>query len=60
MNLFFGGATNWPEFILKTFLIYFWSVFVGVVFPRYRIEQAVTWFLKIPLAIGVLAVIIFI
>jgi len=31
-----------------------------VVFPRYRIEQAVTWFLKIPLAIGVLAVIIFI
>ncbi len=32
MNLFFGGATNWFEFILKTFLIYFWSVFVGVVF----------------------------
>ncbi|PLX22291.1 MAG: hypothetical protein C0599_06745 [Salinivirgaceae bacterium] len=60
MNLFFGGATNWAEFIIKTFLIYFWSVFVGVVHPRFRIEQSVVWFLKIPLAIGVLAVILYI
>ncbi|MDY6801365.1 MAG: NADH-quinone oxidoreductase subunit H [Bacteroidota bacterium] len=60
MNLFFGGATHWIEFIVKTFLIYFWSVFVGVVSPRFRIEQSVTWFLKIPLLIGILAVIIFI
>jgi len=59
MNLFFGGATNWFEFILKTFLIYFWSVFVGVVFPRFRIEQSVSWFLKIPLAFGVLAIILY-
>ena len=60
MNLFFGGATNWIEFIVKTFFIYFWSVFVGVVFPRFRIEQSVTWFLKVPLVIGILAIIIFI
>ena len=60
MNLFFGGATNWFELIIKTFLIYFWSVFVGVVFPRFRIEQSVTWFLKIPMLIGILAIIIFI
>jgi len=59
MNLFFGGASNWIEFIAKTFLIYFWSVFVGVVFPRFRIEQSVAWFLKVPLAFGVLAVIIY-
>ena len=59
MNLFFGGATNWFEFILKTFLIYFWSVFVGVVFPRFRIEQSVTWFLKVPLVLGVLAIILY-
>ncbi len=59
MNLFFGGATNWFEFILKTFLIYFWSVFVGVVFPRFRIEQSVTWFLKVPLVFGVLAIILY-
>ena len=60
MNLFFGGATNWFELILKSFLIYFWSVFVGVVFPRFRIEQSVVWFLKVPLIIGILAIIIFI
>ncbi len=59
MNLFFGGATNWFEFILKTFLIYFWSVFVGVVFPRFRIEQSVAWFLKVPLVLGVIAIILF-
>lgn len=59
MNLFFGGATNWFEFMLKTFLVYFWSVFVGVVFPRFRIEQSVAWFLKIPLVLGVLAIIVF-
>ncbi len=59
MNLFFGGATNWIEFFVKTFLIYFWSVFVGVVFPRFRIEQSIAWFVKIPLAIGVIAVILY-
>jgi len=58
MNLFFGGATNWFEFILKTFLIYFWSVFVGMVFPRFRIEQSVSWFVKIPLVFGVLAILL--
>jgi NADH-quinone oxidoreductase subunit H len=58
MNLFFGGATNWFELILKTFLIYFWSVFVGVVFARFRIEQSVRWFLKIPLALGIIAIIV--
>ena len=57
MNLFFGGATSWLELIIKTFLIYFWSVFVGVVFPRFRIEQSVRWFLKVPLILGILAII---
>jgi len=59
MNLIFGGATNWIELIVKTFLIYFWSVFVGMVFPRFKIEQSVTWFFKIPLVLGVLAIIIY-
>lgn len=59
MNLFFGGATNWIEFIVKTFLVYFWSVFVGVVFPRFRIEQSVGWFLKVPLVSGIIAILIF-
>lgn len=56
MNLFFGGAGNWIELIIKTFFIYFISVFVGVVFPRFRIEQSVVFFLKIPLILGILAI----
>jgi len=59
MNLFFGGAGSWIELIIKSFFIYFWSVFVGVVFPRFRIEQSVQWFLKIPLLFGVIAIIIY-
>ncbi len=59
MNLVFGGATSWIELIVKTFLIYFWSVFVGMVFPRFKIEQSVTWFFKVPLLLGVLALIIY-
>jgi len=52
-------SESWIELIVKSFLIYFWSVFVGMVFPRFKIEQAVTWFFKIPLVLGVLAVIIY-
>jgi len=57
MNLLFGGATNWVELIIKTFLIYMWSVFVGISFPRFRVDQSVRWFLGIPLLLGVLAII---
>jgi NADH-quinone oxidoreductase subunit H len=60
MNLFFGGATNWGILILKTFLIYFWAVFVGMVFPRFRVDQSIPWFLKIPLLIGIAAIVVFI
>ncbi len=56
MNLLMGGATNWVELIIKTFIIYMWSVLVGTVFPRFRVDQSVRWFLGIPLGIGVLAV----
>jgi len=58
MNLFFGGATSWPELVLKGTIIYMWSVLVGTVFPRYRTDQSIRWFMKWPLAIGVLAIII--
>jgi len=60
MNLFFGGASNWIELIVKTFFIYFWSVFVGMVFPRFRVDQSIPWLLKIPLVIGILAIVLLI
>ncbi len=56
MNLFFGGAASWPEFFLKAFLLYLFSAFVGVVFPRFRVEQSIRWFLIWAVPIGVLAI----
>ena len=56
MNLFFGGATNIFAMILKTFLIYLFTVFIGVSFPRFRVEDSIKFFLKIPAGIGVIAV----
>jgi len=57
MNLFFGGATNIIEMIVKTFFIYMFSVFVGAAYPRFRPEQSFRFFLKWPAFIGVLSII---
>jgi NADH-quinone oxidoreductase subunit H len=58
MNLFFGGAASWPVFFLKVFLIYMFSAFVGVVFPRFRVEQSIRWFLIWAVPLGVLAIVL--
>ncbi|MBU4485306.1 MAG: NADH-quinone oxidoreductase subunit H [Candidatus Delongbacteria bacterium] len=59
MNLFFGGATNIPILVLKTFLLYMVSVFVGVVNPRFKLEDSLRWFIKIPTVTGIIAVLIY-
>lgn len=56
MNLFFGGAASWPVFFLKVFLIYLFSVFVGVAFPRFRVEQSIRWFLVWAVPLGIVAI----
>jgi len=58
MNLFFGGAASWPVFALKVFLIYMVSVFVGVVFPRFRVEQSIRWFLVWAVPLGILSIVL--
>lgn len=59
MNLYFGGATNIISMIVKTFGIYMITVIIGVAFPRFRVEQSVRFFLKIPTLIGLLAVLVY-
>ncbi len=59
MNLYFGGATNIPIMMLKTFLIYMTSVFIGVAYPRFRTEQSIRFFLKYPTLIGIISILIF-
>jgi NADH-quinone oxidoreductase subunit H len=58
MNLFFGGATTWPVLFLKVFLIYMTSALVGVVFPRFRVEQSIRWFLIWAVPIGILSIVL--
>jgi len=57
MNLFFGGATNWAEFAVKAFAIYMIPVLIGVVNPRFRVEQSIRFFLKWGLPVGILAIV---
>lgn len=56
MNLFFGGATGLIELALKTWAIYMVAVAVGVAFPRFRVDQSIRFFLRIPTLIGIAAI----
>jgi len=57
MNLFFGGATGWIELMIKTLAIYMVAVVVGVAFPRFRVDQSIRFFFKIPTLIGIISII---
>ncbi len=57
MNLFFGGATGWIELMIKTWLIYMVAIVIGVAFPRFRVDQAIRFFFKIPTLIGIMSII---
>jgi NADH-quinone oxidoreductase subunit H len=58
MNLFFGGADSWPVLFLKVFLLYLFSAFVGVCFPRFRVEQSIRWFLVWAVPLGILSIMV--
>ncbi|MCK5156278.1 MAG: NADH-quinone oxidoreductase subunit H [Spirochaetales bacterium] len=58
MNLYFGGATSIWMMIIKTFIIYLYTVVVGASFPRFRTDQAIRFFLGIPTLIGIAAVVL--
>jgi len=57
MNLFFGGATGLLELMIKTWVIYMFAIVIGVAFPRFRVDQGIRFFFKIPTLIGVMSII---
>lgn len=57
MNLFFGGATNLIELMVKTWAIYMVPIAVAAAFPRLRIDQSIRFFLRVPTLIGIGAVV---
>jgi len=54
MDLFLGGATNLLWAFLKTFLIFLWPLFIADVFPRFKLEQSVSFFWTWPTLIGLI------
>lgn len=57
-DLFLGGATNFLILLVKTFAFYLVPLFVGIVNPRFRTEQAMTFFWKWPTVIGAVGLIL--
>ncbi len=57
MNLFFGGATGLIELMIKTWAIYMVAIAVGVAFPRFRVDQSIRFFLRVPTVIGIAAIV---
>jgi len=57
MNLFFGGATGLIELMIKTWAIYMVAIAVGVAFPRFRVDQSIRFFLKVPTLIGIAGIV---
>jgi len=53
---FAGTAVGLLELLLKTFLLYMIPVFIGLVSPRFRTEQAIRFFWKWPSLFGLLAI----
>jgi NADH-quinone oxidoreductase subunit H len=69
VDLFLGGAGNFEvegilgtllglgELLVKTFALYLIPMFIGLVMPRFRTEQAIRFFWKWPTFLGIVAVI---
>jgi NADH-quinone oxidoreductase subunit H len=57
VDIFFGGANNLVELVIKTFILYMYPVLWGAVSPRFRTEQAVRFFWGWPVLFGIIALI---
>ncbi len=60
INLFLGGALNWFEYILKLFVLWTVMLGVGMVFGRFRTDDAVRFMWKIPLPLAIIGVLLII
>lgn len=54
LNLFFGGGETVLIYLLKYVVLYTFTNIVSGVMPRYKIDQAVTFFYKVPLALALI------
>lgn len=54
VNLFFGGGATFITYIAKYFVIYTFANLVSGISPRFKIDQAVTFYYKAPLVAALL------
>ncbi len=56
-NIFLGGGSI-PIMLLKQLFVLMMAIFIGAIFPRFRIDQAAKFYWKAPTAIAVLGAIL--
>ncbi len=57
VDLFLGGAENLLMLVAKTLIIFVTIIFIGVVYGRYKVEQAVDFLMKIPTLIALIGLV---
>jgi len=57
VDLFLGGADNLLMLVVKTFVIFIILIFIGVVYGRYKVSQAVEFMMKIPTLLALIGLI---
>jgi len=58
VDLFLGGAANLGTFFLKMLVVFLIGVFIGAVYPRFRIDQALRYCWKWPTLIALVGLIL--
>jgi len=54
LALFFGGGATIWEYLLKYAILYTFTNIISGVMPRFKIDQAVKYFFKLPLAMAII------
>ncbi len=54
VNLFLGGGSNILEFLVKYFIVYTLASYVSNVLGRFKIDQVVTFYYKIPILLALI------
>ena len=57
VDLFLGGAENLVMLVVKTLVIFVTLIFIGTVYGRYKVDQAVDFLMKIPTIIGLIGLV---
>lgn len=54
VNIFLGGGRTIPEFLLKYFIVYTFTAFVSNVLGRFKIDQVLKFYYKVPIGLALL------